>query len=140
MNKVFSYSIFLLLVVVNTLLVLGCYLVAVALTVLPVYIYGYGNLTQGYKEMVFIEFLVAGILCNLIEVGRKKKRILYQLAWSLYVAALMGFIGLIPAFFNDHTDKTLLINVSYFYGAYLLAALMVIRIFKIKFQYFSRNT
>src|SRR5207253_2606308 len=89
--------------------------------------------------MVLSSFFTVGLITNIIEFGRKKKDALYQLAWSVYVGAFIGFISLLRAWMNDG-DPHVLLKSSVYYASYLFFSLIFIRVFHIKFQYFSWST
>jgi hypothetical protein len=121
------------------LMAIGPCLPAFGLVILPAYIIGFADLSFQYKATVLSLFFLVGLLSNLLLVGRKKRTVLYQLAWTLYVAAYMGLILLVRAW-SDHVSLQRLGFLASFYGSYLLLFFLVIRIFHIKFRYFSKDS
>src|SRR3989442_814441 len=87
----------------SAFLAIGNILIPISLFILPYYIYFYSDLTIRYRIQVLSAFLIIGLVANFIEIGRNKKDVLYQVAWSVYVGAFIGFVSLLSVWMN-HVD------------------------------------
>jgi hypothetical protein len=125
-------------IVFNTLLGITPYLVPIALVIIPAYLVGYHQLTVQYKLMVVLSFLLVGLTGNIIFVVQNKKDALYQLAWSLYLGSIIGFVGLLSNIENIGDEHRLLIR-GIFYGSYLLGVFALNGFFQLHFQFYSKS-
>ncbi len=124
------------LIIFEAVFSMAIYLIPIALTLIPLYIYGYSDLAVDYKLKVLAGFFCAGLIGNLFLVGRQKKNALYQIAWSFYVGAILGAVVLLRAWGNDARVEWLL-KPMLFYLSYLAVLFVFIHFFKVKFRFFD---